>query len=287
MHLKNRFDVGEFAVMAELAPPKGIDLSKLISVADKLRGKVAAVVVPDMTAAVMRMSALGCAMILQNKGLETVLQVCCRDRNRLALQADLLGAYGCGITNIMPVKGEEITFGDHHQAKAVDDLNRQSLLEAVENMAKGKDLAGAELTGAPQFYCGSSINIGVNGAALDTELERAKLEMDCGVGFFITSPVFDPNAVEPFLNKFDLRQTKVVPKIMMLKSVGMARYIQRNMPHIHVPDELIKRFQRAPDKAREAIKTARETMEALKERGFDGVLIEPMGWEDKLPELVD
>ncbi len=287
MHLKNRFDVGEFAVMVELAPPKGIDLSGLISVADKLRGKVAAVVVPDMTAAVMRMSALGCAMILQNKGLETVLQVCCRDRNRLALQADLLGAYGCGITNIMPVKGEEITFGDHHQAKAVDDLNRQSLLEAVQNMAQGKDLAGAELAGAPQFYCGSSVNIGINGSALDAELERVNQEMDGGVGFFITSPIFDPNAVEPFLAKFDLSKAKVIPKIMMLKSVGMARYIQRNMPHIHVPDELIKRFMRAPDKAREAINTAKETMEGLKERGFDGVLIEPMGWEDKLPELVE
>lgn len=287
MHLKNRFDVGDFAVMVELVPPKGIDLSKLITVAEKLRGKVAAVVVPDMTAAVMRMSALGCAMILQSKGLETVLQVCCRDRNRLALQADLLGAYGCGITSIMPVKGEDITFGDHHQAKAVDDLNRQSLLSAIQNMAQGKDLAGAELTGAPQFFCGSSVNIGVNGAALEAELNRVKQEMDAGVGFFITSPIFDPGSVDGFLEKFDLNQTKVVPKIMMLKSIGMARYIQRNMPHIHVPNELISRFQRAPDKSREAINMAKETMEALKERGFHGVLIEPMGWEDKLPELVE
>lgn len=287
MHLKNRFDVGDFAVMVELVPPKGIDLSKLIAVADKLRGKVAAVVVPDMTAAVMRMSALGCAMILQNKGLDTVMQVCCRDRNRLALQADLLGAYGCGITNIMPVKGEEITFGDHHQAKAVDDLNRQSLLEAVKNMARGKDLAGAELTGAPQFFCGSSVSIGVNGAALDAELARVNQEIDAGVGFFITSPIFDPTAVEPFLEKFDLSRTKVIPKIMMLKSIGMARYIQRNMPHIHVPNNLISRFQRAPDKSREAVLMAKETMAALRERGFDGVLIEPMGWEEKLPELVE
>lgn len=287
MHLKNRFDVGDFAVMVELVPPKGIDLSKLIAVADKLRGKVAAVVVPDMTAAVMRMSALGCAMILQNKGLDTVMQVCCRDRNRLALQADLLGAYGCGITNIMPVKGEQITFGDHHQAKAVDDLNRQGLLEAMKNMAQGKDLAGAELTGAPQFFCGSSVNVGADGAALDRELARVKQEMDNGVGFFITSPIFDPNAVEPFLEKFDLSQAKVVPKIMMLKSIGMARYIQRNMPHIHVPNELITRFQRAPDKSREAVTMAKETIDALKERGFDGVLIEPMGWENKLPELLE
>jgi 5,10-methylenetetrahydrofolate reductase len=235
----------------------------------------------------MRMSALGCAMILQNKGLETVLQVCCRDRNRLALQADLLAAYGCGITSIMPVKGEDITFGDHHQAKAVDDLNRQSLLAAIQNMAQGKDLAGAELAGAPQFFCGCCVNIGVNDASLEAELDRVKQEMDAGVDFFITSPIFDPGSVDGFLDKFDLNQTKVIPKIMMLKSIGMARYIQRNMPHIHVPNTLISRFQRAPDKSREAINTAKETMEALKERGFHGVLIEPMGWENKLSELVE
>ena len=287
MHLKNRIDVGEFAVLVELVPPKGINLSKMISVADKLKGKVAAVMVPDMTAAVMRMSALGCAMILQNKGLETVMQVCCRDRNRLAIQADLLGAYGCGITNIMVVKGEEITFGDHHQAKAVDDLNRQSFLEAVQQMAKGKDLAGAELDGAPQFFCGSSINVGLQGQELNAELDRVKLEIDSGVEFFITSPIFDPQSIAPFMEQFDLGRTKVIPKIMLLKSIGMARYIQRNMPHIHVPDALISRFQRAPDKPREAISMARETMETLKEQGFHGVVIEPMGWEDKLPELVE
>ncbi len=287
MHLKNRIDVGEFAVLVELVPPKGINLSKMISVADKLKGKVAAVMVPDMTAAVMRMSALGCAMILQNKGLETVMQVCCRDRNRLAIQADLLGAYGCGITNIMVVKGEEITFGDHHQAKAVDDLNRQSFLEAVQQMAKGKDLAGAELDGAPQFFCGSSINVGLQGQELNAELDRVKLEIDSGVEFFITSPIFDPQSIAPFMEQFELGRTKVIPKIMLLKSIGMARYIQRNMPHIHVPDTLISRFQRAPDKPREAISMARETMETLKEQGFHGVVIEPMGWEDKLPELVE
>ena len=287
MHLKNRIDVGEFAVLVELVPPKGIDLSKMIAVAEKLKGKVAAVMVPDMTAAVMRMSALGCAMILQNKGLETVIQICCRDRNRLAIQADLLGAYGCGITNIMVVKGEDITFGDHHQAKAVDDLNRQSFLEAVQQMSGGRDLAGAELTGAPQFFCGSSVNVGLQDQAQDAELERVQLEIDSGVEFFITSPIFDPQSIEPFLEKFDLKQTTIIPKIMLLKSIGMARYIQRNMPHIHVPNELISRFQRAPDKAREAVTMARETMEALKERGFKGVMIEPMGWEEKLPELVE
>ena len=286
MHLKNKFDVGEFAVMVEMVPPKGIDLSKLVSVAEKLRGKVAAAVVPDMTAAVMRMSALGGAMILQNKGLDTVMQVCCRDRNRLAIQADLLAAYGCGITNVMVVKGEDITFGDHHQAKAVNDLTRQTFLETVQKMAQGKDLAGGELAGAPQFYCGSAINVGVSGKALEDEIFRMEREIEAGVQFFITSPVFDVAAIAPFMERVDVRKTNLVPTVMLFKSIGMARYIQRNMRHISVPDALINRFQRAADKPREAVLIAKETLANLKERGFKGAMIQPMGWEEKLPEIV-
>ena len=287
MHLKNRFDVGEFVMMVEMVPPKGIDLSKMVSVAEKLRGKVAAAVVPDMTAAVMRMSALGGAMILQNKGLETVMQVCCRDRNRLAIQADLLAAYGCGISNVMAVKGEDITFGDHHQAKAVNDLTRQGLLETLQKMAQGKDLAGAELAGAPQFYCGSAINVGLSGTDLDNELYRMEREAEAGVQFFITSPVFDPQAIAPFMEKADLRNINIVATVMLFKSIGMARYIQRNMPHIHVPTGLINRFQRAADKPREAVLIAKETIDNLREHGFKGVMIQPMGWEEKLPEIVE
>lgn len=286
MHLKNRFDVGEFAVLVELVPPKGIDLSKLVSVAEKLRGKVAAAVVPDMTAAVMRMSALGGAMILQNKGLDTVMQVCCRDRNRLAIQADLLAAYGCGVTNVMVVSGEDITFGDHHQAKAVNDLTRQGFLETVQKMAKGKDMAGAELDGAPQFFCGSGINVGLKEKELDAELYRMEREIEAGVRFFITSPVFDADAIAPFMEKTDIRNANIIPTVMLFKSIGMARYIQRNMPHIHVPDALVNRFQRAADKPREAVLIARETIDNLKESGFKGVMIQPMGWEEKLPEIV-
>jgi methylenetetrahydrofolate reductase (NADPH) len=286
MHLKNKFDVGEFAVMVEMVPPKGIDLSKMVAVAEKLRGKVAAAVVPDMTAAVMRMSALGGAMILQSKGLDTVMQVCCRDRNRLAIQADLLAAYGCGITNVMVVKGEEITFGDHHQAKAVNDLTRQGFLEAVQKMAQGRDLAGAELAGAPQFYCGSAINVGLTGKELENEIFRMEREIEAGVQFFVTSPVFDVAAIAPFMEKVDVRKTNVIPTVMLFKSIGMARYIQRNMPHIEVPGALINRFQRAADKPHEAVLIAKETIENMKEHGFKGAMIQPMGWEEKLPEIV-
>ena len=123
MHLKRKFEKGEFAILAEIEPPKGVEISTMVTNATKVKGNVDAFVVPEMSNAVMRMSALGGAMILQGKGMETVMQINCRDRNRIAIQADLLAAYACGITNIMAVTGEDPSFGDHHQARSVYDID--------------------------------------------------------------------------------------------------------------------------------------------------------------------
>ncbi len=286
MHLKNRLDVGEFAVLVEMAPPKGIDISRMVFIAEKIRSKVAAVVVPDMTAAVMRMSPLGAAMILQSKGLETVMQVCCRDRNRLALQGDLLAAYAGGISNVMIVDGQDLAFGDHHQAKAVDDIDGLQLAEALGGLCAGKDMAGTELLGAPAFFFGAEINPGLQGSELERELEKLSRFREAGAGFFITTPIFDLAAMENLADKVDVREANLIPTVMMLKSVGMARYIQRNMPHFHLSDELIRRLQKAPDKVKEAIQVARETLGALREAGFKGAMLAPMGWEQKLPEVL-
>ncbi len=286
MHLKNRLDVGEFAVLVEMEPPKGIDISSMVFVAEKLRSKVAAVVVPDMTAAVMRMSPLGAAMILQSKGLETVMQVCCRDRNRLALQGDLLSAYAGGISNIMIVDGQDLAFGDHHQAKAVDDIDGEQLARAIKGLCQGRDMAGTELLGAPAFFFGAEFNPGLEGDELEQELERLDRYKDAGAGFFITTPVFDPAVLENLADRLDVRQLNLIPTVMMLKSVGMARYIQRNMPHFHLSDQLIRRLQKASDKTREAVQIAREALAVLREAGFKGAMLAPMGWERKLPEVL-
>ncbi len=286
MHLKNRLDVGEFAVLVEMEPPKGIDISSMAFIAEKLRSKVAAVVVPDMTAAVMRMSPLGAAMILQSKGLETVMQICCRDRNRLALQGDLLAAYAGGIPNIMIVDGQDLAFGDHHQAKAVDDVDSGQLARAIEGLCKGKDMAGTELLGAPAFFFGAEFNPGLEGDQLERQLERLGRFKEAGAGFFITTPVFDLAVLEKLAGRIDVREINLIPTVMMLKSVGMARYIQRNMPHFHLSDELIRRLQKAADKAKEAVQIAREALAALREAGFKGAMLAPMGWEQKLPEVL-
>ncbi len=286
MSLKSKLDSGEFAILAEMDPPKGVDVSRMVANALKVKGEVDAFVVPEMSNAVMRMSSLGGAMILQSKGVETVMQICCRDRNRLALQADILAAYACGIKSIMAVTGEDPSFGDHHKAKAVYGIELLGLLEAIKMLHSGKDMAGIELEGSPDFEVGSLVNAGLKGDALEIELEKMNQKIEAGARFFIIPPVFDLESIEPFIKIVDNQKTKIIPTVMLVKSAGMARYISRNVEHIHIPDDLINRIQKAPDKQRECILIAKEMIALLKDEGFSGALISTIGWEHKLPEIL-
>ena len=283
MRLQEKLASGEFAVLAEMDPPKGADVSSMVANATGVKRKVDAYVVPEMGSAVMRMSSLGGAMVLQNKGLETVVQVCCRDRNRLALQADLLAAQALGVDNVMAVTGEDITHGDHHKARAVNDLDLLELLAAIQTLQSGRDLAGVELKGAPRFLVGST----VNAATSAPELELAELDkkMAAGARFFVTPPIFDLGVLEKFRKRLEGRQVYLIPTVLLLKSVGMARYIDRNL-QIHIPPDLIRRIQEAPDKVRACVQIAGELVAALKEKGAHGVLISTIGWEDKLPGIL-
>ena len=286
MSLLSKMNAGNFIVLAEMEPPKGVDISSMVANATKVKGVVDAFVVPEMSNAVMRMSALGGAMILQNKGLETIMQVCCRDRNRLAIQADLLAANGCKIQNIMAVTGEDPSFGDHHQAAAVYDIDLAELLQCIQGMQNGKDMAGTDLAGSPQFLIGSTLNPGVKEDALELEIEEMEKKIIAGVKFFITTPVFDLTIVKPFLERVDQEKIKIIPTILVLKSLGMARYMARNMPHVHLADDLVKRIQTAGDKVRECIGIAKEMTISLKQEGFSGMMISTIGWEDRLPDVL-
>jgi 5,10-methylenetetrahydrofolate reductase len=286
MHLKNKFDVGKFTILAEMQPPKGVNVSAMVNSALRVQKSVDAFLVPEMGNAVMRMSSLGGAMMLQSKGLETIMQVNCRDRNRIALQADLLAAYGCGIINVMGVKGEDPSLGDHHQAKAVHDIDLMTLFKAIATLQSGKDLAGSELSGAPAFLTGAAVNARATGDELNKELDRMAAEAEAGVEFFIAPPVFDTGAIAAFMDSVDLSKYRVLPTVMLLKSVGMARYLDRHL-NLTISQDLIKRMMRAPDKATESLTIATEIIAALDEAGFAGVLISAMGWEDKLQKLMD
>ena len=287
MHFKRKLDAGEFAILAEMDPPKGVDVSSMVANAIRVKGKVDAFVVPEMSNAVMRMSSLGAATILQGKGLETVMQLNCRDRNRIALQADLLAANGCGITNVMTVTGEDPTFGDHHQARSVYDINLLELIQAISNLQKGKDMAGIDLAGSPEFLVGSTVNAGAKGKSPELELEEMNKKIEAGAQFFISPPLFDLSAIEPFIKRVDLNKTTIIPTVLLLKSLGMARYMARNVDHVYIPDSLIQRIQKAPEKVRECVQIASEMVTTLKQEGFSGVLLSTIGWEHKLPEILD
>jgi len=286
MRLKQKLDTDEFAILAEMEPPKGIDVSRMLANAKRVKGSVDAFIVPEMSNAVMRMSSLGGGMILQSNGLEAVIQVNCRDRNRIALQADLLAANGCGIYGVMAVKGEDPSFGDHHQARAVYDLDLPELLSAVRGLQGGRDMAGIELQGSPEFLVGSTIDAGARDKS--PELIKADLleKQEAGARFFISPPLFDVSAIEPFLKRIDRRQSKIIPTVLLLKSLGMARYIARNVSNTFIPDALIQRIQDAPDKVRECLRIASEMIARLKAEEFCGVLLCTIGWEDKLSEIL-
>ena len=287
MNLKRKFDAGEFAVLAEMEPPKGVDVSTMLSNAMRVKGDVDAFVIPEMSNAVMRMSSLGGAMILQGKGMETVMQVNCRDRNRIALQADLLADNGCGITNVMAVAGEDPSFGDHYQARSVYDIDLLELLNAIRGLQDGKDMAGIELSGSPQFLVGSTVDAGAKGKSPELEIEEMTKKIEAGVQFFISPPLFDLSAIHPFMKRVDIQKTKIIPTVLLLKSLGMARYIMRNVDNVYISDSLIDRIQKSPDKVRECTQIASEMVTSLKKEGFSGVNLATLGWEHKLPEILE
>jgi len=276
---------GQFVTLAELEPPKGVDVIAFVGHAQRVKGKVDAVVVPEMANAVMKISSLGGCMLLANKGLETVMQVCCRDRNRLALQADLLAAAALGITNLMAVEGDPPSYGDHHKARPVYDLNNQELMQAIAKLASGKDMAGVELEGTPHFTVGTTLNTGALGA-VQQELAQLDQNLDAGAQYFITPPVFDLDQLAAFTKHLGDRQVKLIPNVLLLKSVGMARAIGRHLKHVHMPDELIERVKNAPDRVRECVQIAVELIEGIKAAGYSGVMISPLGWEDRLPHIL-
>jgi methylenetetrahydrofolate reductase (NADH) len=284
MRLQEKLEAGEFVVLAEMEPPKGADVSDIVANAMSVKNSVDAFVVPEMSNAVMRMSSLGGAMVLANKGLEMVIQACCRDRNRLALQGDLLAAHALGIDNIMAVSGEDISFGDHHKARAVNDLDLRELLGAVQVLMGGKDMAGIELKGTPKFFVGSTVNAGTS--ALELELAEMDKKIAAGARFFVTPPIFDLEVLDRFMKRLEGRKVYIIPTVLLLKSVGMARYMQRHMDQVQIPEDFVTRIQKAPERMRECVQIAGELVAGLRFRGANGVLIATIGWEDKLPAIL-
>ncbi len=189
--------------------------------------------------------------------------------------------------NIMAVTGEDIRYGDHPQARTVNDLDLMDLLTVIRGMENGKDMAGVELKGTPRFCIGSAVDTAATGGLLEIEVENVRKMAELGVNYVITNPIFDLRRFQQFLKRMDTDRPGVIAKVLVLKSAGMARYIDRNVKGVHVPSEMIRRIQKAAEKREECIRIAGELVSRIKKMGMAGVLISTMGWEDRLPLILD
>lgn len=286
MALENLLDGEQFLLIAELEPPKGVDTAEFEKNAEALRGRVHAVLVPEMSGAIMRMGSLGASYLLKQKGIETILSMNCRDRNRLALQADMLSAFTLGLENLVMVEGDQISGGDHIDAQPVNDLDLISALEVSKKLQKGIDAAGNELVGLPHFNVGSEVNAGLAGSALEVEVMGMEKKIKAGAQYFFTPTIYDLNAIESFIKKVAPFKIPVFPRVTVLNSVGMARFMCRHLDGVLIPDETLDRLGRAPDKTREGIAIAADAVKGIRNI-TRGVLIVAIGGQERLAAVVE
>ena len=286
MSFQKRLQANEFVVLAEMHTPKGVNISRLVTDARRIKGRVDAIVVPDMDNGIMRMNALAGGVLMQQQGVESIIHLYCRDRNRMALQGDILAAHVLGIQNLLVVQSEEMSQGDHSDAKPVDDLDEESLLKAIGALQAGKDMAGFDLDGIPSFFTGSSVAPYADDAALAEEVAAARKKVAAGARYIITPPVFDVQQFQLFQGKVKELGVPVIATVFLLKSLAIAQYIANSEPGAHISDELIRRIRKSADREQEGIRIAGETIAALKSV-TQGVLIQTLGWEHKLPAILD
>lgn len=285
---------GEFTVTAEIGPPKGVNIHPAIHEAETFfkNDKIASVNVTDIQTAVMRAgSMVGCKLLI-DKGIEPVLQMVTRDRNRLALESDLLSAYILGVRNVLALTGDHVTMGDHPGAKAVYDLDSVGLLQAMSTLEKGSDLGldmkgnPNELDGAPQFFKGCV----VTPCAEEVEPQLIKLEkkVEAGAQFCQTQAVYDPAAFEKFMKRAEKIGIPIMVGIVVLKTAGMAKYMNGNVPGVVVPKSIIKELSDAPKGARKkaSIEISGRLVKEMKSM-CAGAHIMPLGWDDTVPKILE
>ena len=281
--LQQALDAGRFVVTCELNPPKGVDLEPLFARADLLKARVDGFNLTDSHAARMAMTPLAAAHLLLDRGAEPILQITTRDRNRIALQADLLGAYALGVQNVVFMGGDPPSNGDHPEAKPVFDAYSSAMLRAARSMEGGHDMAGNALAGSPKFCLGAVVNPGASD--LDEELERMGEKLEAGAAFFQTQAVYDAAAYERFARAAERFDVPVLAGVIPVKSPAMADYMNNHVPGVHVPDTIIREIDRAADRAATAIDIAARTIRAISPMAR-GVHLMAIGWEDKIPRLL-
>jgi len=287
LSLQSQLEAGKFVVTAEVGPLKGTDTTEINEVAELLGGRTDAVNVTDQQSSVMRLGSLATCHLLKEKGLDPVFQLTCRDRNRIALQSDLLSAYVLGVNNVLSITGDLPVLGDHPQAKPVYDLDSVQLLWVIKRLNEGYDMVGNELKGKPNFFPGAVINPGAD-TEVAFELQIIKMEKKIAVGarFFQTQAVFDLDVLAKFMRRVEGFNVPILAGVIPLKSGGMARFMNKNIAGISIPEELIDKMSKTEDKVRTGLEIAANTIRELKGM-CQGVHIMAMGWEKKVPAMLD
>ncbi len=275
---------GKFVVTAEVGPPKGVNIEEMVENAELLRGRVDGVNVTDQQSSVMRLGSLAVCHLIKARGIEPIYQVTCRDRNRIALQSDLLNAYVLGIENVLCLTGDYVSLGDHPQAKPVFDLDSVSLLQAARELEQGRDLAGMELEGVPQFCLGAVVAPAAD--PLEPQIIKMERKVKAGAQFFQTQAVYDPKIFEEFMKAVRHLNIPVLVGIVLLRSAAMARFMNANIAGVFVPESLIEEMERAEKKVPKSIEIAARLIGDMKDL-CQGVHIMAIGWEKRVPAVLD
>ncbi|MFH1879134.1 MAG: methylenetetrahydrofolate reductase [Candidatus Omnitrophota bacterium] len=284
--LEKNLNEGRFVITTEIGPPKGVILDSVLSELECVRGRVDAVNVTDQQSAVMRLGSVVTSRFLSDNGFEPVCQITCRDRNRIALQSDILSAYALGIRNILVMTGDHPILGDHPQAKPVYDLDSISLLRGIKQLQQGIDLGGNKLESSPSFYVGAVVNPGAD--PLEPEIIKMEKKIEEGAVFFQTQAVFDPEIFGNFVREIrHLRgRIKLLGGIVPLRSAKMARYMNANIPGVTIPQDIIDRLDKGSDVISESVDISVDIMRSI--RGMcDGVHFMPIRANHIVARILD
>lgn len=277
---------GEFLITAEVAPPKGGDPIQMVKMAQLLKKRVHAINITDGSRAVLRMSPLAASVILLQHGIEPICQVACRDRNRIGLQADLMGAHALGIRNILALTGDPVKAGDHPDCKGVFDLESVRLLQAIDKMNRGLDWNEKPLTdGATDLFVGAAVDPQLSSwSGLQSRFER---KLQAGAQFFQSQLISDFDRLEKFMTQIAAGTNKpILAGIFLLKSAKNAEFINRCVPGVNIPQHIIDRLASATDPLEEGIAIAAEQVK-LARQICQGVHMMAVKREDLIPQILD
>jgi len=279
MKVTSRFEQGKFVITCEVGPPKGVEIKKILDELEPLRGKSDAFNVTDLQSSVMRVGSLATCRLLKDRDLEPIMQLTCRDRNRLSLQSDVLSAAVLGIQNLLCLTGDHPKLGDHPAAMPVFDLDSVQLLSAVKSLMNGKDMAGNDLEGhPPQFALGAVVNPGAD--PLEPQIIKMAKKVEAGAEFFQTQAVYEVDKFADFMKKVKYLNVPVMAGIVFLKSPAMAKFMNENVAGIHVPDEIINELAAVPKEKRveKSLEISARLIKQMKDL-CQGIHIMSLGWE--------